>query len=79
MRHRAVLFGMLGIFLLPAAFEQSIQPYAFGVGFVSVLSFIGLARATGNSNDQMARVVTADLIALAALFIGSAALVYQTS
>jgi hypothetical protein len=78
MRHRAVLFGILGIFFLAAAFKQSFQPYAFGVGFVSVLSFIGLAWATGNYNDQIARVVMADLIALAALVIGSITLGYQT-
>jgi hypothetical protein len=78
MRHRAVLFGILGAFFLAAVFKQSFQPYAFGVGFVSVLSFIGLAWATGSYNEQIARVVTADLIALAALIIGSIALGYQT-
>jgi hypothetical protein len=78
MRHRAVLFGILGIFFLAAAFKQSFQIYAFGVGFVSVLSFIGLVWATGGYNEQIARVVTADLIALAALIIGSIALGYQT-
>ena len=78
MRHRAVLFGILGIFFLAAAFKQSFQPYAFGVGFVSVLSFIGLAWVTGSYNAQIARVVTADLIALAALIIGSIASGYQT-
>jgi hypothetical protein len=78
MRHRAVLFGILGFFFIAAVFKQSFQPYAFGVGFVSVLSFIGLAWAAGNYNEQIARVVTADLIALAALIIGSIAFGYQT-
>jgi hypothetical protein len=78
MRHRAILFGILGVFFLAAVFKQGFQPYAFGVGFVSVLSFIGLAWATGSYNEQIARVVTADLIALAALIIGSIALGYQT-
>jgi hypothetical protein len=59
-------------------FKQSFQPYAFCVGFVSVLSFIGLSWATGNYNEQIARVVAADLIALVALIIGSIALGYQT-
>lgn len=76
MRHRAVLFGILGIFFLASAFKQSIQAYALGIGFVSVVSFIALAWSTGSYNAQIARVVTADLIALGALIIGSVGHVY---
>ena len=41
MRHRAVLFGLLGVFLIYAAFQPTLQPLAFIVGFVSVLSLYG--------------------------------------
>lgn len=43
MRHRAVLFGLLGAFLVYAAFKTELQPLAFIAGLVSVISFIGIA------------------------------------
>ena len=79
MRHRAVLFGLLGAFLLLAAFRPQYQPIAFVAGFVSVVSFLWLAWAVGGHNAQVARVVTADLVALACLVVGTAAYLYQSS
>jgi hypothetical protein len=35
MRHRAVLFGLLGFFLIYAAFRPSQQPMAFVAGLIS--------------------------------------------
>jgi hypothetical protein len=70
MRHRAVLFGLLGLFLAIAAFRPALQPAAFVAGFISVLSFLGLAWSVGGYNAQVARVFTADLVALACLVIG---------
>lgn len=73
MRHRAMLFGLLGGFLLVAAFKRAFQPMGFVAGFASVLSFLWLAWSEGNYNAAISRVVTADLIALACLIIGLAA------
>lgn len=73
MRHRAVLFGLLGAFLVFAAFRPSLQPIAFIAAFVSVLSFLLLAWFSGGYNALVGRVVTADLVALVALVIGAAA------
>jgi hypothetical protein len=73
MRHRAVLFGLLGLFLLAAAFVPALQAMAFGAGFVSVISFLYLAAAVGGYNAQVSRVVTADVIALVCLAAGFAA------
>lgn len=70
MRHRAVLFGILGLFFVIAAFRPGLQLAAFGVGFISVVSFLALAWSVGGYNAQLARVCTADLIALACLVIG---------
>ncbi|MGB7737563.1 MAG: hypothetical protein WBM03_00490 [Steroidobacteraceae bacterium] len=75
MRHRAVLFGLLGAFLVFAAFKPSLQPLAFVAAFVSVLSFLLLAWSSGGYNPQVGRVVTADLVVLVALVIGAAAYV----
>jgi hypothetical protein len=76
MRHRAVLFGLLGLFLLFAAFRPPFQTIAFIAGFVSVVSFLWLAWSVGGYNAQVARVFLADIVALACLMIGFVAHVY---
>jgi len=70
MRHRAVLFGLLGLFLCFAAFRPAWQTIAFVAGFVSVVSFLGLARSIGGYNALVARVIMADIVALVCLIIG---------
>ena len=76
MRHRAVLFGILGLFFVFAAFRPTFQPLAFLAGFVSVTSFLWLAWSTGNYNMQINRIVIADLIALGSLIVGCVAYYY---
>ncbi|NOJ91476.1 phosphopantetheine adenylyltransferase [Corallococcus sp. CA049B] len=73
MRHRAVLFGLLGLFLVVAAFQPSLQTTAFTAGFVSVISFLWLAWSVGGYNAQLARVFMADIAALIFLLVGVAA------
>lgn len=73
MRHRAVLFGLLGAFLIYAAFRPSLQLMALLAGSISVGSFIYLAWSVGGYNPQLATVFKADLVALACLLIGAAA------
>lgn len=70
MRHRAVLFGLLGLFLAFAAFRPALQPIAFAGGGVSVLSFLGLSKVVGGYNEQVGRVFTADVVAGVCLFVG---------
>ena len=67
MRHRAVIFGILGALFLYAAFKPHIQVLALAAGFASVISFLVLAYAVGGFNTNIGRVVVADWIALAAL------------
>ena len=76
LRHRAVLFGLLGAFLLYAAFVPDLRTVAFAAGFVSVVSFLLLAQAEGGYNAELRRVVVADLVALACLIVGAAAHAY---
>lgn len=73
MRHRAVLFGLVGALLVGAAFHERLRAMALVTGFVSVLSFLALAWDVGGYNAAVGRVVTADLIALASL-VGAALL-----
>lgn len=76
MRHRAVLFGLLGMFFLFAAFRPPLQTLAFIAGFVSVVSFLWLAWSVGGYNALVGRVVVADVVALACLITGVLAHVY---
>jgi hypothetical protein len=76
MRHRAVLFGVLGVFLLYAAFRPAFQLAAFVAGSVSVVSFLYLAWSVGGYNAQVGRVFIADIVALVCLIVGAAAYAY---
>lgn len=67
MRHRSVLFGLLGLFLLHAAFKPSLQWLAIIAGFVSVVSFIALTWSVGGYNESIQKVIIADVVALVAL------------
>jgi hypothetical protein len=71
MQHRAVLFGLLGVFLLVSAFRPVWTVPALVAGFVSVVSFLVLAHLAGSVNPQLARVVFADWVALGCLVVAA--------
>lgn len=77
MRHRAMLFGLLGLFLVYAAFRPGLQLLAIGAGFISVVSFIAIAWAVGDYNEAIGRVVMADVVAAVVLVVAGA--VYAVS
>ena len=70
MRHRAVLFGLLGVFLLYAAFHKRLHLTALAVGAVSVMSFLTIAKSVGGYNSEIARVFVVDMVALVCLVLG---------
>ena len=67
LRHRAVLFGLLGAFLVGAAFRAAWRPAALIAGWISVASFLLLAWSVGGYGPGVARVVAADWVAAACL------------
>ena len=69
MRHRAILFGILGGFLAYAAFTPAIQPIAFLAAFISMASFFFLAFSVGEFNDAIRKVIVVDIIASVSLFV----------
>lgn len=71
MQHRAVLFGLLGGFLLAAALRPAWTGPALVAGLASVASFLVLALG-GGYNAQIGRVVVADWIALVCLLFAAA-------
>lgn len=70
LRHRAILFGLIGALLVAAAFLPRLQASAFIAGFVSVVSFLLLAWSVGQYNASIAGVVTVDVVALGVLVVG---------
>jgi len=77
MRHRAVLFGLIGSFLLLAAFKPALQTIALVGGMISVASFLYLAWAVGGYNAQISRVFLVDVVILVCLVVGAIAHVYM--
>jgi hypothetical protein len=69
LRHRAVLFGLIGVFLLWAIWRPALRHAAVLAGMVSVLSFLLLAWLTPGYNADVQRVVWADWIALGCLLL----------
>jgi hypothetical protein len=73
MRHRAVLFGLLGAYQLWAIFRPAHRTAAFVAGIASLAAFLALALSTGGYNAAMARVVWVDVAALVMAIAGFAA------
>lgn len=69
MRHRAVLFGLLGALLVAAAFVPGLRALAIVAGLVSVATFLLLAWSAPQYNAALQRVVVADWIALFCLLV----------
>ena len=71
LRHRAVLFGLLGALLIAAAFRPDLRAVALIAGLVSTVSFLVIAWGVGGYNAQVARVVVADLLAVVLLLVAA--------
>ena len=61
MRHRAILFGLLGSFLIYAAFRNSIQVLACIAGLVSMASFVALAFVAGQFGEALNKAIVVDV------------------
>lgn len=71
LQHRAVLFGLLGVMLIAAAFRPEFRAVALVAGLVSTVSFLVIAWGVGGYNAQVARVVVADLLAVLLLLVAA--------
>jgi hypothetical protein len=70
MRHRAVLFGLLGAFQLWAVFRPALRTLAFVAGIVSLAAFLALVYTTPGYNAALARLATIDAVALVFAAVG---------
>jgi hypothetical protein len=71
MRHRAVLFALVGSLLVASAWVLGLRTAPFVAGFVSMLSFVLLARLSGSYNAMIRRIVWIDVAASAALVVAT--------
>ena len=79
MRHRAVLFGILGVFILYSACRPKLNLAALVSALVSVVSFLYIAWSVGDYNSEIGRVFMADVAALICLVIAFAAYLISKS
>lgn len=70
MRHRAVLFGILGVFIIAAAFRIHLRAIATIAGLVSMLSFMLLALPLNVHGEALQRVCWVDAVASVLLLAG---------
>lgn len=71
LRHRAVLFGIVGGIMIYSALTKENYPLAVCVGFISFVSFIILVQfVNGDINPELKRVLKIDIIGLIILLIG---------
>ncbi len=71
MRHRALLFGVLGGFILYSAFVPSYQTAAMTMAGISMAGFALLVHSVGGSNDSIHQVLTVDYVGLFFLLIAA--------
>jgi hypothetical protein len=72
MQHRAVLLGLIGLFLIVAAFRRELQPAGFVLGFASMLSFVAFARLQDEPSRFISKVAMADITGSALLLVALA-------
>jgi hypothetical protein len=67
LRHRALLFGLVGGFIIWSAFKPTFQPVAMLMAAVSMLGYVVLVWLVGEPGAQLYRVALVDIVASLAL------------
>ena len=79
MRHRAVLFGLVGAFMLAAVFMPPLRASALLISLLSAGSFVLLAWSSEGLNASLGRVALVDVAAVVFSLAGLAAWWLQRS
>lgn len=69
MRHRALMFGLLGGFILVSAFNPNLQVSAMVMAFISMAGFVILTFLDGPHNTSISKIVLVDVVGLVILSI----------
>jgi hypothetical protein len=72
LRHRAILFGIVGSIIIVAAFIPSLRLVATISGLVSMVSFIVLVFATKSGSASLVQIAWIDVVATLILLLGFA-------
>jgi len=70
LRHRAVLFGIVGGLMIYSSVSKSYYSISVLAGLVSMISFIILYFLIGGVNQELSKVMKIDLVAVAILLVG---------
>ena len=73
MRHRAAMFGVLGVLSLVAIFRPALRTVALATAFASLAAFLLLSWFVAPHGPEVARVVRIDVFAVIAVGAGLAA------
>ena len=71
LRHRALMFGIIGGFMIYALFVPVAQAAAMVLAGISMVGFLVLALALGPYNDALRTVVVVDIAGIVALAIAA--------
>eukprot|EP00919_Chromeraceae_sp_WS-2016_P048521 GHVR01114941.1.p2 GENE.GHVR01114941.1~~GHVR01114941.1.p2 ORF type:complete len:125 (+),score=6.14 GHVR01114941.1:273-647(+) len=72
MRHRAVLFGIVGALLVAGAFMPDLRNLATIFGLVSMVSYVLIMLGAGETNAALSRVLWVDIVGIVALVAAAA-------
>ena len=72
LRHRAVLFGLIGGFIILSVFEPQYQVVAIVFALVSMLSFLIICKLVGNPNASLTKIAKVDVVGLVLLCLAIA-------
>jgi hypothetical protein len=71
MRHRAILFGIVGGIMLAAVVQPSLRPLALLIGLASMLPFMALVFSIPDAGEKLHRIAVIDLVATILLVAGA--------
>lgn len=71
MRHRALLFAVVGVLLLGAAFRPGWRPIATAAGLFSMVGFLLVLLVEGGASEKLQQVAVADAVGIVALVGGA--------
>ena len=64
MRHRALLFGILGGFVFYSLFKPSLRAPALVMTGVSMIGFLLLGWIVGDVNDELIKIAVVDVVGI---------------
>lgn len=71
MRHRALLFGVVGGFILYSVFDPSYQAAAMVMAAITMVGYLYFVWAVGGYNDSIYKVALVDTAGIVCLFLAA--------